>query len=129
MSSQNELGCQCGPCPTNIDKYGYETEWEDQSFLGTQCIWHKHIRGKLGCISPDIVKKRPAIFVQFFKPSFYVSKRAIDDWHGLEIVESVSSRKEGSVFIVTLNKDSFTTGVSETSFWAELMGAKSKKER
>jgi hypothetical protein len=64
MSLESEATCGCDPCPVNLDAYGFLTEWEDPSFNGKKCLWHKQIHGTKGIISPDIDAGMPAIFVQ-----------------------------------------------------------------
>lgn len=63
-------GCGCERCPVDLEETAFLTEWEDQSFSGKGCLWHRQIRGTKGIISPDINGGEPAIFVQLKDRSF-----------------------------------------------------------
>jgi hypothetical protein len=80
MNSEVERSCGCEPCAVDLDTYGFRTEWEDQFFVGKQCLWHKQIRGTRGCISPDVLDGAPAIFVQFRDDQFTVPVLELRRW-------------------------------------------------
>lgn len=127
MSFVNDRACGCEPCPINLDAHAFKTEWEDPFFAGKQCGWHKQIRGKHGCISPDIViNAEEHIYVQFYKSRLRVDRRNVCVWEGLEIVESITKDELSNEFLVSLNDTIFTVPLLELSHWASLIGGKRK---
>ena len=131
MNSEVERSCGCEPCLVDLDTYGFRTEWEDPFFVGKQCLWHKHIKGKRGCISPDVKSGRPAIYVQFARSRFSVSRQSLSDWFSGDVIELVdigksTDWKRAKVFYVTLKDDQFTVPVSELRRWAKRVGGKRK---
>lgn len=116
--------CKCEPCPLDIGSYGFKVEWEDPSFVGKQCLWHKHIVGNRGCISPDILDREPAIFVQFEKEKFPISVSDRELWEGTDHVLSVCVDDDSKRCFVILADVFFTVPVSELRRWAKLIGAK-----
>lgn len=80
MNYQSEASCGCDKYAVDFDGYGYATEWEDPSFVGKGCLWHKHIRGPKGIISPDVDSGQPAIFVQLKDRSFTAPLSELCSW-------------------------------------------------
>ena len=103
-SAKIEMSCKCCPCRVDLKALGYDVEWEDPVFAGTQCGWHRHIVGRFGFISPDIDNESDAIFVQFTRRPFGVSSR---EWADI------------------INRGmQFTVPVSELDHWATLIGVR-----
>jgi len=98
LQTTDQATCGCETCPSKLADTMWATDWEDPIFSGKQCQWHLQIRGKRGCISPDVLDGQPAIFVQ------------LDD---------KDSRKD-------MDEVQFTVPLSELSHWARTIGAKRK---
>jgi len=120
------IDCKCEPCLLDIGEYGFKVEWEDQAFVGKKCLWHKHIISDKGCISPDTLDGKPAVFVQLHKQKFTIPTSDIGMWEGDRLVELMTFDEETKRCVVVLVDAFFTVPVSELRRWAKFIGAKRK---
>ena len=102
MNSKTGFRCKCEPCPLDMDAYGFATEWEDPLFRGKQCLWHKHIVGVHGYISPDIDNGLPAIFVQLKDDSFTAPLSELRRW-----AKRIGAKRKDLYFRSTRSTDHF----------------------